>query len=112
MFSHLQTDDEEEEGSDAVHHAPVVGDEGLAAAAGPDVELLRVVVVVVVGRVVGQVVLDAGAWGAGVAAAEGDAVHQILPLHVAQDTTGVGGGGQNGKKMTRVTIMKRDCFIA
>lgn len=40
-------------------------------------------VVAVVGRVVGHLGLDAGSGGAGVTAAEGDAVHQVLAVHVA-----------------------------
>lgn len=54
---------------------------------GPDVELLSAVVVVVVGGIIGQVMLDAGPRGPGVTAAEWDAVHQELPLHVTEDTT-------------------------
>lgn len=49
----------------------------------PHVELLRVVVVAVVGSVVGHLVLDAGSGGAGVTAAERDPIHQILAVHVA-----------------------------
>lgn len=44
-------------------------------------------VVVIVGGVIGQVVLDAGPRGPGVTAAERDTVHQVLPLHVTEDTT-------------------------
>lgn len=46
------------------------------------------VVVGVVGRVVGHLVLDAGPRGAGVTAAEWNSIHQVLPIHVAADTTG------------------------
>lgn len=48
-LSHLQYDVQQHQAPDAVHHASVVGDQGLAAAPGPDVELLGVVVVVIVG---------------------------------------------------------------
>lgn len=85
--SYLEEDGEDDERSDAVHHAAVVGEEGLAAAPDPDVELLGAVVVVVVGGVVGQVMLDAGSRGAGVTAAERDAVHQELAFDVTEDTT-------------------------
>lgn len=57
---YLQDNGGEDEHADAVHHAAEVREERLAAAAGPDVELLDAVVVVVVGGVIGQVVLDAG----------------------------------------------------
>lgn len=60
MEPYLQDDDGHHQHADARHHAPKVCKEGLAAAAGPDVELLNAVVIVIVGRVVGQVVLDAG----------------------------------------------------
>lgn len=85
--SYLQEDGEDDERSDAVHHAAVVGEERLAAAPGPDVELLDAVVIVIVCWVVGKVVLNAGAGGSGVTAAERDAVHEVLPLHVTEDTT-------------------------
>lgn len=45
-------------------------------------------VIAVVRRVVGELVLDTGPRGAGVAAAERDAVHQVPPIHVALDATG------------------------
>lgn len=44
------------------------------------------VVVAVVSRVVGQVMLDTRARGARVAAAEGNAFHQVFAFHVALDT--------------------------
>lgn len=81
----LQQSDQHDQDSDGVHQAPVVGHHGGAAAALPHVELLGVVVVAVVRRVVGHLVLDAGSGGAGVTAAEGDSVHQILAVHVAPD---------------------------
>lgn len=40
--------------------------------------------------VVCQLVLDAGPWGAGVAAAEGDSIHQELPINVAVQTATTG----------------------
>ena len=81
----LQHGDQHHQGADGVHHASVVGRHGLTAAALPHVELLCVVVVAVVGSVVGHLALDAGSGGAGVTAAERDAVHQILAVHVAPD---------------------------
>lgn len=83
---YLQDDGEDDERPDARHHATEVGEQGLVAASGPDVQLLDAVVVVVVGGVIGQVMLDAGPGGAGVTAAEGDAVHQVFPLHVTENT--------------------------
>lgn len=89
MWAHpyLQDDGKDDEHANAVHHAAEVREEGLAAAPGPNVELLDAMVVVVVGGVIGQVMLDAGPRGPGVTAAERDAVHQVLPFHVTEDTT-------------------------
>lgn len=85
--SYLQDDGKEDKNTNAAHQAAVIGEEGLKAAPGPDVELLCAVVIVIMSRVIGQVVLDAGPGGPGVTAAEWDAVHQILPLHVTEDST-------------------------
>lgn len=88
---YLKEPDEEDDGTHGAHHAAVVVQQSLPAAAAPQVELLGLVVVAVVGRVVGDLVLDAGPGRAGVAAAEGDAVHQVPPVHVAFDpATGKG----------------------
>lgn len=87
LHSYLQDDGDDDERSDGVHGAAVVGEERLATAPGPDVEFLRTVVVVVVGRVIGQVMLNARPGGSRITAAERDAVHQELPLHITQDTT-------------------------
>lgn len=87
LFTYLQDDGGNDEHSDAVHYATEVGEESLAAAPRPDVEFLNTVVVVVVGGVIGQVMLDAGPGGAGVTAAERDTIHQVLSLHVTQHST-------------------------
>lgn len=87
MGPYLQDDGSNDQHAYASHHAAEVGEEGLAAAAGPDVKLLDTVVIVIVGGVVGQVMLNAGSRGARVTAAEGDAVHQVLPLHITEDST-------------------------
>lgn len=84
---YLEKPDEEDDGTHGAHHAAVVVQEGFPAAAAPEVELLRLVIVAVVSRVVGDLVLDARSRGAGVTAAEGDTVHQVPPVHVAFDPT-------------------------
>lgn len=83
--SDLQHSDQHHQGSNGVHHASIVGQQGITAATLPHVELLSVVVVAVVGSVVGHLVLDAGSGGAGVTAAERDSIHQVLAIHVAPD---------------------------
>lgn len=87
-WAYLTEADEERGGAHGVHEAAVIAQQGRPAASQPQVELLRLVVVAVVRRVVGELVLDAGPRRAGVAAAEGDAVHQVPPVHVALDATG------------------------
>ena len=59
----------------------------LSAAPRPQVEAVRLVAVAEVGRVVGELVLDAGPRREGVTAAERNAVHQVLALHVAPQAT-------------------------
>lgn len=95
----LQQRDQNHQGSDGVHHPSVVGQHGLTAAAPPHVELLRVVVVAVVGAVVGHLALDAGSGGAGVTAAERDSIHQILAVHVAP----------NAAKRMKQSVMLESC---
>lgn len=85
--SYLQEHGYDDEHSNAGHDAAVVGENCLKAAPVPDVQLLSAVVIVVVGRVICHVMLDAGPWGARVTAAEGDAVHQVLSLHITEYTT-------------------------
>lgn len=60
MQPYLQDDGKDDEHSDARHHATEIGEQGLVAASGPDVEFLNAVVIVIVGGVIGQVMLDAG----------------------------------------------------
>lgn len=60
MQLYLQDDGEYDEHANARHHATKIGEQGLMTASGPDVELLDAVVIVIVGGVIGQVMLDAG----------------------------------------------------
>lgn len=101
---YLEDPDEEDDDAHGAHHAAVVVQEGFPAAAAPEVELLRLVVVAVVSRVVGDLVLDAGSRGAGVAAAERDAVHQVPSVHVAFDPTMDKGRRQRECTQTRIDI--------
>lgn len=83
ITSDLKHGDQHHQDTNGGHHAAVVGEQGLAAATLPHVELLSVVVIAVVGGVVCHLHLDAWPGGAGVAAAERHAVHQVLAVHVA-----------------------------
>lgn len=87
-YVYLQGDDRQYPGADGVHEAHVVVDQRLSAATVVQVQLLTLVLIVVVGSVVSQAVLETGPRGAGVTAAEGDSIHQVTTVHVATHTTG------------------------
>lgn len=87
-YAYLQGDDRQYPGADGVHEAHVVVDQRLSAATVVQVQLLTLVLIVVVGSVVSQAVLETGPRGAGVTAAEGDSIHQVTTVHVATHTTG------------------------
>lgn len=80
--THLQHSDQNHQGSNGVHHASIVGQQGVAASPLPHVEILSIVVITVVGRIVGHLSLDAGSRGTGITAAEGHSIHQILAIHI------------------------------
>lgn len=75
IYWYLKNKDSQHYSTDAVHQAHVVTDQSFSAATDEDVEVLGLVLIVVVGWVVGQFVLDAGSRGAWVAAAEGHTIH-------------------------------------
>lgn len=83
---YLEEPDEQHGEADGLHDAGVVVQQGLLAASPPQVQLLAPLVVVRMRSGVAQVVLDAGSGRQGAAAAEGNAVHQVLPLHVTAHT--------------------------
>lgn len=87
IFTHLQDCDQQHKSPNAVHHPSIVGDQGFTAASSPDVEFFGVMIIVIVSRVIGQMVLDAGPGRARVAAAVWDAVHKVFTFYVACDTT-------------------------
>lgn len=82
MSSHLKQPGDEDREANGLHDVGVVLQQRPAAAFHPQVQFLRLVLVVEVSRVVGDLLLDAGPGGEGVAAAEWDSIHQVLPLHV------------------------------
>lgn len=84
-FTYLQEEDWKHCSSDGVHQAHVVVDQGLSAASHIDVEFLSLVIIIVVSWVVGEMILDARPWGAGVAAAKWDPIHQVSAINVALD---------------------------
>ncbi len=85
-LQYLKQPDEEHYEADGLHDAGVVVHQGLSAASPPQVQLLALLVIVEMGRAVADVLLDAGPRGEGAAAAEGNAVHQVLSIHVAPQT--------------------------
>lgn len=88
MCRNLKEPDEEHGEANGLHEACVVVQQGLSAAPPPQVELLAPLVVVEVYRPVADLLLDAGPRGQGTAAAEGNAIHQVLPLHVTPQAAG------------------------
>lgn len=79
---YLEQPDEQHGEADGLHDAGVVVHQRLPAAPPPQVLLLALLVVVEVGGAVAELLLDAGPRGRGAAAAEGDAIHQVTPVHV------------------------------
>lgn len=82
LSPHLKQPGDEDREANGLHDVGVVLQQGLAAAFHPQVQHLGLVLVVEVSRVVGDLALNAGPGREGVAAAEGDAVHQVLPLNI------------------------------
>lgn len=79
----LEEPDDEHDEADGLHDVGVVLQQRVSAALLVQVQFLRLIVVVVVSRAVGDVVLDARPRGVQVTAAEGHAVQEVLPVHVA-----------------------------
>lgn len=88
IYWYLKDKDSQHDGTNAVHQAHVVANQSLPAATDEDVEVLSLVLIVVVGSVVGEFVLDAGSRGTWVTAAEGNTIHQVTAIHITLDTTG------------------------
>lgn len=79
---YLKQPDEEHGEADGLHDADVVLHQRLSAASPPQVQLLALLVKVEVGGAVTEVLLDAWPRGGGAAAAEGNAVHQVVSFNV------------------------------
>lgn len=89
LLQYLKQPDEENREANGLHDASVVVHQGLLATLPPQVELLALLVVVKMGQGVADLVLDAGPWREGAAAAKWNAVHQVLPIHVAPQAAAV-----------------------
>lgn len=85
---YLQQKDGQNHSSNRVHQPHVVVDQRFSATMNEDVELFGLVVVVVVGRVVGDFGLDTGSGRTRVTAAEGHTVNQVTAVHIALDAAG------------------------
>ncbi|TRY94546.1 hypothetical protein DNTS_008445 [Danionella cerebrum] len=72
--------DQQHKDPNGIHHSTIVGHQSISAATLPDVQVFSVVVIAVMSCVVGDLLLDAGPRGAGVAATEGNAIHQKRPM--------------------------------
>ncbi len=100
--SHLYQDDWQHTRTCRVHQFHVVVDQSLPAAADVQVELLCLVVVAEMGGVIRQAVLQAGARGGGVTAAERDTIQQVTSIHVTPDTAGDRGGKGGGENVIKM----------
>lgn len=80
---HLKQPGDEDREANWLRDVGEVLQQRLAAAFHPQVQHLHLVFVAEVSRVVGDLVLDARPGRERVAAAEGDAVYQVFPLHIA-----------------------------
>ena len=80
---YLKQPDDEYGDANGSHDISVIIQEDLPASFHPDIKLFCQEVIVVVSRIVCELVLDTGSGWAGIATAEGDAIHQELPVNVA-----------------------------
>lgn len=94
-MQYLDGKDRQHSSSDGVHQTHVIVDQGLSAASDIDVELLCLVVIVIMSGIVGDLMLNAWSWRAGVTATKWDTVDQVTAIHIAlyvaaeiKDTTG------------------------
>lgn len=87
MFPHLKQPGDEDCEANGLHDVCVVLQQRVSAPFHPQILFLCLVLVVEVGRIVCDLLLDAGPGGVKVAAAEGDTVHQVLPLHITSKST-------------------------
>lgn len=67
------------------------------------------VVITVVSRVVGDLVVNAGPWGAGIAAAERHSIQQILSVNIAADSAV---DEKTNLRCINITeLLKKDLFV-
>lgn len=86
--------------SNGVHQTHVIVDQGFSATTNEEVEFFGLMLVVVVGRVVGDFVLDTGSGRTRVTATEGHAVNQVTAIHIALNAA----RGLKMKKMEEKSI--------
>lgn len=85
---YLKQKDRQNYSSNSVHQPHVIVDQGFSATTNEDVEFFGLVVVVVVGGVVGDFVLDTGSGRTRVTATEGHTVNQVTAIHIALNAAG------------------------
>lgn len=85
---YLKQKDRQNYSSNSVHQPHVIVDQGFSATMNEDVEFFGLVVVVVVGGVVGDFVLDTGSGRTRVTATEGHTVNQVTAIHIALNAAG------------------------
>ncbi len=85
---YLKQKDRQNHSSNSVHQSHVIVDQGFSATTDEDVEFFGLVVVIVVGSVIGDFVLDTGSRRTRVTATEGHTINQIAPIHIALNAAG------------------------
>lgn len=98
---YLKQPDEEHSEADGLHDADVMVRQRLSAASPPQVQPLALLVKVEVGGAVAEVLLDARPRGEGAAAAEGNAVHQVVSFNV---TPQAAAGEERMTSLTRTEV--------
>lgn len=103
-FLYLKQPGDEDCEANGLYDVCVVLQQCMAAALHPQVLFLCLVLVVEVGRVVRDLLLDAGPGGVYVAAAEGDTVHQVLPLHITSKSARAGKRGKGSGSVLMILV--------
>lgn len=85
---YLKQEDRQNYSSNSVHQPHVIVDQGFSATTNEDVEFFSLVVVVVVGSVVGDFVLDTGSGRTRVTATKGHTINQVTAIHIAFNAAG------------------------
>lgn len=87
MFPCLKEPGNEYCKANGLHNVGVVLQQCLSAAFHPQVLVLGLMLIIEMGRVVGNLLLDARPRRVDIAAAEWDSIHQVFPLYITSQST-------------------------